>query len=125
MAGKKSGEYAYLLSLVIAVLAGIAATANYGTSGWVALLLVILGLVVGFLNITEKETNAFLVSSIALIVASLGASVTGSTGVFSALNVIPGLGTLINAIVANIAIFVAPAAIVIAVKAVHSLAKNK
>ncbi len=125
MAGKKSGEYAYLLSLVIAVLAGIAATANYGTSGWVALLLVILGLVVGFLNVTEKETNAFLVSSIALIVASLGASVTGDTGVFSALNVIPGLGTLINAIVANIAIFVAPAAIVIAVKAVHSLAKNK
>lgn len=125
MAGRKSGEYAYLLSLVIAVLAGIAAAANYGTSGWVALLLVILGLVVGFLNITEKETNAFLVASIGLIVASLGASVTGQTGIFSALNVIPGLGTLVNAIVANIAIFVAPAAIVIAIKAVHNLAKNK
>ena len=125
MAGKGWGEYAYLLSIVIAVLAGIAAAAGYGASGWVALLLVILGVVVGFLNISEKETNAFLIATISLIVASLGATVTGEAGVFSALNVIPGLGRLINAIVANIAIFAAPAAIIIAAKAIHSLAKGR
>jgi len=125
MAGKNAGEYAYLITLVIAVLAGIAAAAGFGASGYVALLLVILGVIVGFLNISEKETNAFLVATIALIVASLGASVTGTTGVFSALDVVPGLGRLINAIVANIAIFAAPAAIIIAVKAVHNLASKK
>ncbi len=125
MAGKSAGEYAYLLSLVVAVLAGIAVAAGFGASSWIALLLVILGVVVGFLNISEKETNAFLVATIALIVASLGASVDGTSGIFSALNVVPGLGTLINAIVANIAVFAAPAAIIIAVKAVHGLASKQ
>ncbi len=126
MTGKSAGEYAYLVSLVIAVLAGLAAAANFGASPWVALLLVVLGVIVGFLNISEKETGAFLVASIALLVASLGANPLGTAGAFSVLDsAVPRLGTLINAILGNIAIFVAPAAIIIAVKAVHAMASKK
>ena len=121
----KTGEWAYLVSVVVAVLAGIAAAAGFGASSWVAVLLVVLGAVVGLLNISEKETTAFLVATIALVVASLGANVAGTMGTFSPLNVIPGLGTLINAIVANIAIFAAPAAVIVAVKAVMNLASKK
>ena len=116
MAGKSLGEWAYLISIVIAVLAGLAAP--MATSAWVTLLLVILGLVVGLLNITEKETQAFLIASIALVVAS--------TAAFSTLNIVVSpLGTILDAIVKNIAIFVAPAAIIVAVKAVASMASNK
>ena len=125
MKTSKAGEWAYLVSVVIAVLAGIAAAAGFGASSWVAVLLVILGAVVGLLNISEKETTAFLVATVALVVASLGASVNGLTGTFSVLNVVPGLGTLINAIVANIAIFAAPAAVIVAVKAIMNLAGKK
>ena len=120
----KIGEWAYLVSVVIAVLAGVAAAAGFGASAWVAVLLVILGAVVGLLNISEKETTAFLVATVALIVASLGADPTGASGTFAVLNVIPGLGTLINAIVANIAVFAAPAAIIVAVKAIMNLASK-
>src|SRR3989344_5839496 len=126
MSGKNAGELAYLVSLVIAVLAGLVATAGYGASPWVALLLVILGVVVGFLNISEKETGAFLVASVALLVASLGANALGTAGAFSVLDsAIPKLGTLVNAILGNIAIFVAPAAVIVAVKAIHGLASKK
>ena len=125
MKNSKAGEWAYLVSVVIAVLAGIGAAAGFGASSWVAVLLVILGAVVGLLNISEKETTSFLVATIALIVASLGATVSGLAGAFSPLNVVPGLGTLINAIVANIAIFAAPAAVIVAVKAVMNLASRK
>ncbi len=113
MAGKGAGEWAYLISIVIAVLAGLA-TATGWSSAWVTLLLVVLGVIVGLLNVTEKETQAFLIASIGLIVAS--------TATFS---VIPYIGGVIQAIVENIAVFVAPAAVIVAVKAVASLASNK
>ena len=125
MNSSNMGEWAYLVSIVIAVLAGIGAAAGFGASSWVAVLLVILGVIVGLLNISEKETTSFLVATIALIVASLGANVAGTAGAFSALNVVPGLGLLVNAIVANIAIFAAPAAIVVAIKAIMNLASRR
>src|SRR3989304_9788511 len=99
MKNAKAGEWAYLVSVVIAVLAGIAAAAGFGASSWIAVLLVILGAVVGLLNISEKETTSFLVATIALVVASAGATASGSTGLFSVLNIIPGLGTLVKALV--------------------------
>lgn len=117
MAGKSWGEYAYLLAIVIAVLAGIAAV--FGAShAVIPLLLVILGIVVGFLNISEKEMSAFLIAAVALVVAS-----TVGFGVLD--GIIPNLGTLIDAIVSNIAVFAAPAAIISAVKTVHGVASRK
>jgi hypothetical protein len=121
MAGKNAGEYAYLLGLVVAVLAGIAVAAQAigSVAGWVSLLLVILGVVVGLMNISEKESNAFLVASIALVAV-------GSFHVFDALNAVSGtLATLLNQIVLNIAVFAAPAAIITAVKSVHVMASKK
>jgi hypothetical protein len=124
MKNENLGEWAYLVSVVIAVLAGIGAVAGFGSSSWVAVLLVALGVVVGFLNISEKETTSFLVATVALVVASLGANVSGTAGAFLPLDVIPGLGQLINAVVANIALFAAPAAIIVAVKAILNLASK-
>lgn len=125
MAGKSPGEYAYYLSLVVAVLAGIAAAAGFANA-WVYVLLVILGIIVGLLNVSEKESGAFLIASIALLVASLGANPTGTTGAFSALDsAIPRLGVLINAVLGNIAVFVAPAAVIMAVRSIHGMAVKK
>lgn len=113
----KMGEYAFLACVIIAVLAGIAAGYVVAYAGWITLALVVLGVIVGFLNVAEKETTAFLVAAIALLAA-------GTAG-FAAINtVIPPLGTLIAGIVTNIAAFVAPAAVIVAVKAVWAMAKK-
>ena len=106
---KKVGHYAFIVGVVLAIIAGIIVTNN----PWIVLALVILGLIVGFLNITAKETTEFLVAAIALIAAG-GANLT----------IIPYVGDYLTAILGYIAVFVAPAAIVVALKAVKALAEK-
>ena len=110
----KIGEWAFIIGIVLAVLLGFVPAAYLGMA---TLVLVILGLLVGFLNITEKETTPFLVAGIALL----------ATGTASdSLKVIPpaALGGFLASAVNNIAAFVAPAAILVAVKAIYALAKD-
>ncbi len=123
MAGKSSGEYVYYLSLIVAVLAGIAVTASASyANAWVGVLLVILGIIVGFLNVSDKESGAFLTATVALLVAGF----VGTTGAFTPLNGIGApLGSLIQNILMNIAVFVAPAAVIMAVKGIHGMAVKK
>ena len=111
---EKVGELAFLAVVVIAVLAGLLSA----TSAWVTVLLVVLGLIVGFLNVSEKETTPFLIASIALIAAGTATFGTIDT-------VIAGLGTVIDSILNNIATFVVPAAVLVSLKAVWALASKK
>ncbi len=107
---KGIGSYAFLGGVTIAILAGLLNL----TSGAAILVLVILGLIVGFLNITQEETVGFLVAAIALIVAGT-----------AKLSVIPVVGALLQAVLSNITVLVAPAAIVVGLKEVYTLAKAK
>lgn len=102
------GQWAFIIGVVIAIIAGLVPAWQTVTVTWI---LVILGLVVGILNITAKETVEFLVAAIALLM-------TGSAGA------IPALGTIILSILANIVAFVAPAALIVALKAIYELAKK-
>jgi|YelNatPaOPRAMG01_1025707.scaffolds.fasta_scaffold02594_7 hypothetical protein len=106
----KVGEYAFLAGIALAILAGIAML----TGDWVTLVLVVLGLIVGLLNISAKETTPFLLSSITLLLA-------GSAG----LEKLPWVGGFVGPIMANIVAFVAPAAVIIALKTVFDLAKKR
>lgn len=114
------GEWAFLACIVIAVLAGLAVGAGVagvsGYAGSINALLVVLGVVVGLTTITEKETTPFLVAAIALVVA-------GTVG-FSAID-IANIGTILDSIVGFIGVFVAPAAVITAIKAVYALASRK
>ena len=116
---EKLGEYAFVACIVIAIVAGIATGFADFSSGWVALVLVVLGVMVGFTTLTEKEVTPFLLAAIALTVASSG-------GWFLVINeAVAKLGTVINGILFNIAAFVAPAAIILATKMVYELARKK
>ena len=110
----KMGEWAFIIGVIIAVVVSLFKV-NNTISGWLVLLLVVLGLVVGLLNVTEKETTPFLVAAAALLI-------TGTAG--SSLAIIPVIGGYLQSIVQNIAVFVAPAAIVVALKAIQALAKD-
>ena len=110
----KIGEWAFIIGVILAVLFGLVPL-QY--EGWATLVLVVLGLVVGFLNISEKESTPFLVAAAALMITSA----SGQT-----LSKIPpeALGTFLQSAVGKIAVFVAPGAIVVALKAIQSLAKD-
>ena len=103
----KIGKWAFIVGLVVAVLAAFITAVSTST---VLLILFILGLVVGFLNSDKKTTPEFLVSVIALLaVGSLGALAIGqlTTAV-----------TYLQAILSNFIAFVAAAALVVSIKAI-------
>ena len=71
--GKELGKWAFLLGVIVALILGIAGGIgqSLGTATvWLALLLVVIGLVVGFVNMTAKETTPFLIAAIALLIAN-------------------------------------------------------
>ena len=115
--GKEIGHYAFLIGVVIAVLAGIGtslAALNANIVGIVSLILLVLGLIVGYLNIGQKEVQKFLI--VALAIGAWGSGMFLPIGSF-----IPIVGNLVEAVILNLAAFVAPAAIVVALKAFYDL----
>ena len=118
METEKIGEYAFLVGMAVAVLAGLAGGVAPGVipANLAPLLLAVLGIVVGLLNISEKETTSFLVAAIALV--------TAGTASFAAID-IAGIGAVLGGIVKNIAVLVSPAAVIVAAKAIYSLASGR
>ncbi|MEK6821112.1 MAG: hypothetical protein AABY11_01790 [archaeon] len=111
---QKIGSWAFIIGVVIAIIVGWLGTGVFGPAAeWIPLVMVILGIIIGLLNISDKEITAFLVAVIALLAAS---------GVNWA--IIPIIGSLFGAIFSNIATLMAPAAIIVGIKAVWNLASN-
>ncbi|MBU2496487.1 MAG: hypothetical protein KJ767_00310 [Nanoarchaeota archaeon] len=101
------GSWAFLIGLVIAVIVGFFGSVGT-TMGWV---LVILGLIVGLLNIAEKEVQSYLLAGTVLVIlASFGA------GVFAA---VAPLDTVLTAL---LFLFV-PSTVIVALKYVFTLAR--
>jgi hypothetical protein len=119
-------RWAYIAFVAIAIVMGLAVgyMAYSGESvvdihGWVTLIMLILGVIIGLTSITEKEVTPFLIVTIALIVASIA-------DVWSPLSNIHELlyywaRYILNYIVA----FAAPAAVIIAIRALLPMAKEK
>lgn len=124
MASQKVGSYAFLIGVLLAVVFGIiavvAADLVDGMAGIVTLLLVFLGLIVGFLNIHDKHISDFLIAAIAI------AMIGGTAGGLIALDsVLPGLGVILVNIVLGIQALVVAAALVVGLKKIFSLSKEQ
>jgi hypothetical protein len=102
------GRWAFILGVVFAVVLGLLGNMN---EVWVIILIVI-GLIIGLLNITEKETTPFLISGTSLVIISaLGG------------NFLYNVEVLANVLGALLVIFV-PATVIVAVKSIFNLAKD-
>ena len=96
------GHWAFIIGMLLAVLAGFAEIAH------LPVILGVLGLIVGFLNIGEKESTPFLISVIALMMIGLA-----------------GLqfGDRVAIIMQSFLAFVSAAALVVAIKQVLAMAQ--
>jgi len=130
-------QYAFMAFVAIAIIAGLAVgfmaynaslhwydPAVMDANGYITLLMLILGIIVGLISITTKEVTSFLIAAIALMVTRVG--VGTAYDVWEPLSRIHELlyywaTGILNYVVA----FVAPAAVIIAVKAVYILAREK
>jgi hypothetical protein len=108
----KIGFWAFIIGLILAVIAGLI-TVNKDPNAAVVVVLIILGLIIGLLNVTGKEIMLFLVATIALIV-------TGH--VFQSLTVL-NLGKYLDQILNYVATLMAPAAVVASIKALWAVGR--
>ncbi len=107
------GAWSFLIGVILAVIIGLF-KAQLGAAAGSAILaiLVILGLVVGLLNVGDKNANAFLLAGLALVIVSfMGAN---------ALGVIPQIGEILNTLL----IMFIPATVIVALKSVFSISKE-
>ncbi len=100
------GKWAFIIGLVIAVLAGL-----FFQPGWAIWVLAVLGVIVGLLNVTAEETRGFLLASIALTISA------------TALNSLPIIGAAFSYVLPFIVAFVAGGMIVVALKELFQTAR--
>ena len=115
---EKMGDYAFIIGVVVAVVLGIASPALGGATTWLTSLLILAGLVIGFLNVTGKETKEFLMVSLALVITAFAGNASGTLGSVQVLG--PYLQGILNSILA----VVVPATIVVALKDIWGLTKE-
>lgn len=113
------GSWAFLLGVIVAIIAGALLLTDKSSPSLttVTSFLVLLGTIVGLLNITRKETNSFLLASVVLVLVS-GFGITVYSDVLK-------VGPYLQAMLVAILEFVVPATIVVALKAIFSLAERK
>ncbi|MBM3166731.1 MAG: hypothetical protein FJZ83_05795 [Chloroflexi bacterium] len=102
-----TGFIAFLLGLVIAILAGLLAPDN----PYIIMILVLLGVLIGSLNITTKEILPLLLATIALVVVG---------DVFSPIKML-GIGSILDSMLRLLATLMAPAAVIAAIKALVAI----
>lgn len=113
----KIGSWSFVIGMILALLGGISTTIVPGGQTAVIAVLIVLGLIVGFLNVTENETKDFLLAAVSLvIVTSLGGN---------GLALVPMIGPYLQTVFMAIMTFVVPATIIVAIKAIYALAKDE
>lgn len=108
----KIGSISFIVGVVIAILIGLFAELTVMFS----VTLVVLGFVVGFLNISENETMNFLAAVITLIlIAGFGGNLLGT---------LPVIGEKLLGVFLGLLTFIIPAAMVVALKTIYSAANE-
>ena len=119
----KYGQWAFLGGVVIAIIVGLASSFLGGSLPIVLGVLGVLGLIVGLLNITEKEVTPFLIATIALL------AVPSALAPMTALMIADGaaagamMATVLNGFLGAVAVFISPAAFVVALKSIYQMAQ--
>lgn len=110
--GRTLGGWAFVVGLILAVVLAI-----FGIEQtWPAYLLIVLGLIVGILNVSGNEAISFLIAGIAFMLtfSALGDVAMG----------IPKIGGSLSEFFRLVNIFIAPATGIVAFRALFGLAKD-
>jgi len=117
---KQIGNYSFIIGVILAVVLGLAAPRLGSATAWLWSLLIVLGLVVGFLNVSGKETKEFLLVTVSLVVVAFAGSAQIST--WSNVELI---GPYLKGIFDSILAFVVPASVIVGLKDVWGMAKGE
>jgi len=117
------GEWAFLGGIIIAVILGIGA--SFVPTDWIPVMwgvLAALGIIVGVMNITEKEVKVFLIATIALLAVA-----NSIVPIEAVLRTVPGGEIIVGAIsgfMSALVAFISPAAFIVALKTIYELGRG-
>lgn len=111
---KKVGGWAFILGVLLALVAPIFVELTPEMTST----LIVLGLLIGFLNITTTETEPFLLAALALVIVS------GFSSSSTMITQVARIGPVLGRIFAGIQLLVVPATIVVALKSIYKLARE-
>ena len=114
------GTLLFSIAAIIAVVMGLGAAMEWCwiSQPWLIVVLIAIGLIVGFRNITTKEVSSFLIGTVSLILATAVANLIAIN------TLIPKVGTFIQASLSNFIVVVGAAAVIVSFKAVYNIAKQ-
>ncbi len=127
--GRMIGGWAFMVGLLISVIAGLlvgleAIGVSLGitvqTTGLLMGIMALIGLIVGVVNVSDKEAISFLIGAIAIVVASGSMSALANLGY----GVFPAIALFIGNLMNMVSYFVAPAAIIVALKVIYASARK-
>ena len=109
--------YAFTAGVVVALALGLVSSwLPEGVVPYLASLLILAGIVVGFFNINPSETKEYVLFVTALVVVtSLSQSVLGAVQV---------IGPYLERVLASLMAFIVPSVLIVGVKAIINLAKD-
>ncbi len=123
--GSSFGVWAFSIGLLVALVVGIIAgfvSIGATTVGTLSIILIILGLIVGALNITEKEVSNFIIAAIGLTLGSMVLTTLGNVLAANAVTAV--LGKMIVTAFSLFTTLVAGIVFIPALKAVYRLSKD-
>ena len=117
------GAWAFLIGVILAIIIGLSTTllpipALTHYSKQIYAILIIIGIIVGFLNVSGKDSQTFLLAGTILVIVSK----FGMESVRGTLIGI-GIGDLVTSVFAALLVLFTPATIIVALKTVFSIAK--
>ena len=116
---QKIGHYSFIGGVIIAVVLGLASGAlGATTAAWLTSLLVVLGLIVGFLNVVGKEVKDFMLVATVLIIAAFAGDASDTLGG------VQFIGEYLAGIFSNLLAFVVPATVVVGLKEIWAMGQN-
>lgn len=112
---QKIGHYSFVIGVVVALVLGLAGKYLGTAEPWLISLLIVAGLVVGFLNVSGKETKEFLtVGAILAVVLFVSGSAADVGSVLY-------IGDYLAGVIQYAMAFIVPAIIVAGLKEIYSL----
>lgn len=102
------GKWAFIIGGLVAVIHAFYAIPY---AGWI---FAIAGIVIGAVNVKDRDAVSFLVVLLALTLGSVS----------NWLGIVPAIGAALNAIVGNVVALLSPAALVVALKCAYALTKR-
>ncbi len=116
---KKFGHYIFILGIILVLIFSLSDPTKLSVKN--ALYLLLLGLIVGILDVPKKEANSFILATIAIIVASL-AKFEQITYKIPSMTF--SIGLYIKGILLNTSVFLSLAMLIVSLKIIYRVYKG-